>query len=214
MALTNSYLITTKNVEAFFNSLISARAPETFTNKFLTGLEFTSTNDRLFIGLLKSLGFLEESGTPTQRYYDFMDQSRSKEVMAEAIMEAYEDLFNVNVEAYKLTGDEVKNKLKTLTQGKHSDKVYQLMANTFRALCDYATWEQKKIPKPKAVGAESKLDPKKTDELKDIPKPEEKERPVGLSSFGLHYNIQIHLPESRDPAVYDALFKSLKDHLL
>jgi hypothetical protein len=29
----------------------------------------------------------------------------------------------------------------------------------------------------------------------------------------LHYNIQIHLPESRDPAVYEALFKSLKKHL-
>ena len=30
----------------------------------------------------------------------------------------------------------------------------------------------------------------------------------------LVYTIQIQLPESRDPAVYDALFKSLKDHLM
>lgn len=30
----------------------------------------------------------------------------------------------------------------------------------------------------------------------------------------LHYNIQIHLPETRDAAVYDAIFKSLKEHLM
>jgi hypothetical protein len=30
---------------------------------------------------------------------------------------------------------------------------------------------------------------------------------------GLIYNIQIQLPESRDPKVYDALFQSLKKHL-
>jgi hypothetical protein len=31
---------------------------------------------------------------------------------------------------------------------------------------------------------------------------------------GLVYNIQIQLPESRDQGVYDALFRSLKTHLL
>lgn len=31
---------------------------------------------------------------------------------------------------------------------------------------------------------------------------------------GLVYNIQIVLPESRDPSVYDALFRSLREHLL
>lgn len=213
MALTTSYLITTKNVEPFFNSLISARAPEVFTQKFLEGLEFKSTNDRLFIGLLKGLGFLEENGVPTSRYYEFMDQSRSKEVMAEAVMDAYEDLFNVNTEANKLTPEEVKNKLRTLTQGKHSDKVYGLMANTFKALADYATWTTKKVPKPpvetKPVD-KPEIEPKNPTEAEALPQ----NTSNSLDKLGLHYNIQIHLPETRDPAVYDALFKSLKDHLL
>ena len=30
----------------------------------------------------------------------------------------------------------------------------------------------------------------------------------------MHYNIQIHLPETRDVSVYDAIFESLKKHLL
>jgi hypothetical protein len=30
---------------------------------------------------------------------------------------------------------------------------------------------------------------------------------------GLHYNIQIHLPATKDVEVYNAIFKSLREHL-
>ena len=96
MSLNATYLITTKNVDSFFNSLITAKAPEVFTQKVLENLEFKSTNDRLFIGLLKSLGFLDPNGAPTERYFRFLDQSQSKRVLAEAIQDAYGDLFAVN----------------------------------------------------------------------------------------------------------------------
>jgi len=78
MALIASYLMTTKNLEPFFNSLITAKAPDVFNQKFLENLEFKSTNDRLYIGLLKGLGFLDPNGTPTERYFKFLDQSQSK----------------------------------------------------------------------------------------------------------------------------------------
>lgn len=217
MALTTSYLITTKNVEPFLNSIISARAPERFTQKFLESLEFKSTNDRLFIALLKGLGFIDEAGTPTARYYDFMDQTRSKEIMAQAVMEAYEDLFNVNTEAYKLTEEEVKNKLRTLTQGKHTDRVLTYMAKTFKSLSSYAAWGVKKHVKTDDHEA-----PKRTNPSTATPSPEKQPPSIPeqsaakekINELGLHYNIQIHLPETRDAAVYDAIFQSLKTHLL
>lgn len=215
MALISSYLVTTKNLESFFNSLITARAPEAFTQKFLESLEFKSTNDRLYIGLLKSLGFLDPNAVPTERYYIFLDQSQSKQVLAEAIKEAYGDLFAVYTKANELTTQEVKNKLRTLTQGKNSDKVLGLMANTFKALVDYAEWdsaakkgEEKKgkVTGPKAESAEKEAHPIQ----EEIEEESIGEKPHKTQ---LHYNIQIHLPESRDPAVYDTLFKSLKRHL-
>ena len=214
MALIPSYLITTKNLEAFLNSLITAKAPEAFTQKFLESLEFKSSNDRLYIGLLKGLGFLDANAVPTERYFKFLDQSQSKQVLAEAIQEAYGDLFAVNKKANELTQKEVKNKLRTLTQGKISDKVLHLMANTFKALVDYAEWDKatKKPEDKKEQGAEKKIG----SAGKIVPPNEEIEEDdfsVKLPKTQLHYNIQIHLPESRDPAVYDALFKSLKKHL-
>jgi hypothetical protein len=78
MALMTAYLVTTKNAEAFFNALQTAKAPERFTTKFLKDLDFSSSNDRLYIGILKGLAFLDENGTPTSRYYAFLDHSQSR----------------------------------------------------------------------------------------------------------------------------------------
>ena len=61
MSLPTAYLVTTKNLEGFLNALKTAKAPERVNNKFLQNLEFSSSNDRLFIGLLKSLGFTDDS---------------------------------------------------------------------------------------------------------------------------------------------------------
>ena len=214
MALISSYLITTKNLESFFNSLITAKAPDAFTQKFLENLEFKSTNDRLYIGLLKGLGFLDANAVPTERYYKFLDQSQSKQVLAEAVKEAYSDLFAVNLKANELTVQEVKNKLRTLTQGKNSDKVLALMANTFKALVEYAEWG---TATKKGEDKKEKITEQKAEPAKETPPVQEEieEESVGgkLHKAQLYYNIQIHLPESRDPAVYDALFKSLKKHL-
>ena len=213
MALNASYLVTTKNLESFFNSLITAKAPEIFTQKVLENLEFKSTNDRLYIGLLKNLGFLDPNGAPTERYFKFLDQSQSKKILAEAIQEAYSDLFAVNVKANELSVAEVKNKFRTLTQGKTSDNVLGLMANTFKALVDYAEWtpDHKKALKKDSDKKSPDVPVALTEER---PKePEEEDIPLRSHKAQLHYNIQIHLPESRDPAVYDALFKSLKKHL-
>lgn len=209
MALNSSYLITTKNLEPFFNSLITAKAPETFTQKFLESLEFKSTNDRLYIALLKGLGFLDANATPTERYFQFLDQSQSKLVLADAIKEAYGDLFAVNTKANELSQGEVKNKLRTLTQGKISDKVLHLIANTFVALVGYAEWNN--TPGKKTEDKKEK----KENILPPVQEDAEEENGMGgkLQNTQLHYNIQIHLPESRDPAVYDSLFKSLKKHL-
>lgn len=211
MALTNAYLITTKNLESFLNTLRSAKAPERFNTKFLTQLDFTSSNDRLFITLFKALGFIDESGVPTRRYYTFLDQTESGTVLAEAVREAYEDLFSINKKAHELSVDDVKNKLKTLTQGQKSEHVVGLMAATFKALCSLAEWE---FPSPS-----SSPDPHQTPEQplpnrsNDIPAGNSALENPHSKAFQLHYDIHIHLPESRDPAVFDAIFEAMKKHL-
>jgi hypothetical protein len=67
-----------------------------------------------------------------------LDQTQSARVLAEAVREAYSDLFAVNVKANELSAEEVKNKLRTLTQGQNSDNVIGLMSKTFKALTELA----------------------------------------------------------------------------
>lgn len=215
MALTTAYLTSVKNVTPFFDSLIGAKAPEAFTQKFIEGLGFTSTNDRLFISVLKGLGFLDQNAVPTETYYKFLDQSESKRVLAEAVEQAYGDLFAVKKNAQELSAADVKNKLKTLTLGKFSDDVVTRMASTFKALCEYAEWGLKS-----SVVTEKEEESKPTETIK-LKLAEQSENVIpeeaavkSSAKPDFHYNIQIHLPDSRDEAVYDAIFKSLKKHIL
>lgn len=208
MALPKSYLTSTKNLSTMLNAIKTAQAPDKFTQKFLATLEFTSSNDRLIIGVLKSLGFLADDGKPTQRYYEFLDQTQSARVLAEGIREAYQDLFAVNINAHKMTKDDVANKFKTLSQGQLSDAVLDKMALTFTALVKLADFQQHAVAKGTA-GEKAKPT---TGEASV--KPGEVEVAKQAKLGGLVYNIELVLPESRDPAVYDALFRSLKEHLL
>lgn len=208
MAITNSYLTSTKNLESIINSVINAKAPERFTNKFLEDLGYKSSNDRLIIGMFKALGLLDDSGQPLQRYYEFLDQTQTGRIIALGIEEAYEDLFNLRKDAQNLTNEEVKNKLKTITQGQKSDKILSLMAMTFRAFCDLADWDAVKTDEPKTVEAPPVV--KKNDNVEDAGT----KGVAPKADMNLHYNIQIHLPETTNMAVYDAIFQSLKKHLM
>jgi len=83
----------TNRIPDIFTKIRDGQAPERFTNQLLKDWGFTSKNDRAFISLLKSLGFLSADGKPTQRYSDYRDHSRSKHIMGEALRDAYGDIF-------------------------------------------------------------------------------------------------------------------------
>lgn len=107
-----------------------------------------------------------------------------------------------------MSNDEVKNKLKTLTQGQKSDKVIGLMAMTFRAFCDLADWSEETEIQGSSENTAVQ------NERNDFAGFEKRGSKVPKTDMNLHYNIQIHLPETTNMAVYDAIFQSLKKHLL
>jgi hypothetical protein len=208
MALPTAYLASAKNTDAILEAIKRAQAPKRFTQKFLEGLGFSSVADRLYINVLKALGFLNERGEPTHRYYEFLDESQSRRVLAEGIREAYADLFQINARAQDMSTPDLKNKMRTLSQGQLSDAVLTKMATTYKALAKNADFgpPSKSLVATRDQGA---------DKEEAVVREAAVRQDVGQVQLGgLVYSIQIHLPESRDPAVYDALFRSLKEHLL
>lgn len=206
MAIPKAYLTSTKNLAALLDAIKTAQAPDTFNLRFLEGLGFPSSNDRLFVGVLQALGFLNTDKKPTDRYFQFLDQTQSEIVLAEGIRDAYDDLFRVNTSANKLSKIDVINKFKTLSQGQYSESVLDKMGLTFSELVKLADFEAKPAPRDSLVVGDEEPE-LEVEKVADVRRPK-----VGLG--GLHYNIQIIMPESRDPKVYDALFRSLKEHLL
>ncbi|QSV45941.1 DUF5343 domain-containing protein [Geobacter benzoatilyticus] len=210
MALPNSYLQKYTAIPAYFDAMLDAQPPERFSQKFLENLGFTSSNDRLFISVVKELGFINQDGKPQQRYFEFLDRSQSRKVIAEAIKEMFEDLYAVNKSAHTLSVEDVTNKLRTLYAGQKSDTIIDRVAKTFKFLCDYADFSGPQ----KAKTQEANSQPSRP----APPDPSHNERPIpsvtsAVALDSLQYHINIVLPESRDQAVYDAIFKSLRDHL-
>jgi len=80
MSLPDSYTVKPGAIPGYFEAMLNAEVPDRFSTRFLTGLEFKSTNDRLFIGILKDLDFIDTDGAPKQRYYEFLDRSQSAKV--------------------------------------------------------------------------------------------------------------------------------------
>jgi hypothetical protein len=207
MPLPDSYTIKTGAIPAYFQAMLGAEAPERFSIKFLENLEFDGSNDRLIIGVLKELGFLNADGVPQHRYFEFLDKSRSWTVLADGIREAYAELFAVNKNAEKLDVEGAFNKLRTLYKGTKKDTVIRNIAKTFVALCEVADFS-----KPKLTDTpDEKQEDKSARKIETDQKKPESTKPLSIGA--LQYHINIVLPDTRDQAVFDAIFKSMRDHL-
>ena len=201
-------MTSTKNIPAIFNKIVEGTAPKKFTVAHLKSIGFKSSNDQGVIAVLKDLGFLTPDGVPTQRYHDYRDKSRSKAIMAEAIREAYEEIFHINERPSETDRAAIVGKFKSAHNT--SDRVAGEQAKTFFALLRLADLDS-------TIKTKVKKEPEKPKET-----PPEKEKKIspeppgvaGLPFAGLRYNVEIHLPATKDVEVFNAIFKSLKEHLL
>ena len=82
------------------------------------------------------------TGEPQHRYHEYLDLIQSETVLAEAIRDAYADLFRVNNHAENMSTQDVKNKMKTLSEGQYTDRVLTQMAGTFKVLCKNADFSR------------------------------------------------------------------------
>jgi hypothetical protein len=199
VGLTNAYVLPTNRIGDILGKIRDGQAPERFTQQLLKDWGFGSTNDRAFIPLLKAIGFLTADGKPTQRYHDYRDHSRSKVVLGQALRDAYGDIFLIKEHPAPADKAAIEGKFKSFHNV--SDNVAGLMTKTFLGLLSHADLRGKLAP------AEPVVTP--------LPPQNEGRDPAAATPVGptLHYNIQIHLPATKDVEVYNAIFKSLKEHL-
>lgn len=197
------------NIVKLFRAIKDASVPPKFTNDFMqTVLGLKSTSYRAMIPLLKRLGFIDQANVPTQAYRDYRDDSRSGSVMAERVKDAYSDLFVANEYAYKLNKEELLSKLRTVTGAAVDDNNIPIVAGTFTELVKMSEFESstKRSTKKKEAEPEREVIPSEH----VVPQPSH-HVPAKL---GISYTINLNLPATTEIEVFNAIFKSLKEHIL
>ncbi len=122
--------------------------------------------------------------------------------------EAYSALYELNEYVHDASDNEVKGLIVQLTGLEPESTTLKAMHASFKALNAYADFEAgppSEAEEQKANGR-SVADPE--------PKPQSQNEHFSAPQLRLGYTINLNLPNTSDVAVFNAIFKSLRDHLL
>jgi hypothetical protein len=150
--------------------------------------------------LAKRLGLLASDGKPTELYNQFRNPDTTKGAMAKAIRHAYADLFARNEKAYSLDKAGLEGLIVEATGLDRGSATLRAIVGTFKNLVAFADFGQ---PEPKAKEPKEKAPPQ--------PPGNEEEAALGLN---LAYTINLVLPRTDDVAVFNAIFRALRENLL
>ncbi len=205
------YINAPGSIGKILEKIKEASTPETFSQDFLkTKLGFNGGNYLTFIPWAKKAGLVTSEGVPTNLYKRFRNPSTSSKSLATALRQAYSELYSRNEYCHELDKKAFKGLVMEATGEAHDSKKVENIVSTFfnaKALADFEGVSESKDSEHK-----EKVDITKKDETSSQPSSQttfHKQRTIGLS-----YTINLVLPKTDDPAIFNAIFKSLKENLL
>jgi|SRR5208282_3907919 len=195
-----------KKLKVFFEIVQKEQIPPKVDKNFLQVHKFKSSYDEAIPKIMEQLDFVSSSRIPTERWKQYRDASKSKKIMAESIRSAYSELFNVYSNPIEKSKDDLKNFFKGKTD--FDDEHIDFLVQTFEILCSLADLNQVaggSSPQPISIS------PPNGGEVQNNTKLPIKS--MGNGQYTINLNIELQLPETTNPEVYDKLFESMKKHL-
>uniref|UniRef100_Q479V9 DUF5343 domain-containing protein n=1 Tax=Dechloromonas aromatica (strain RCB) TaxID=159087 RepID=Q479V9_DECAR len=191
-------------ISKILEKIKEAGTPDNFNADFLsTKLGFKGGNYRTFISWAKKTGLLNGDGTPTLLYKSFRNPTSSKSSLAQAIRNGYTELYSRNEYCHELDRKAFKGLVMEATGEAHDSKVVEVIVSTFfnaKALADFDSRPGDESRVELKVEKQLELDDEKTHHKR--------------VHLGLNFTINLVLPKTDDPAVYAAIFQSLRESLL
>jgi hypothetical protein len=182
-----------------FTKIKQTGIPPKLNPQWLQSVGFKSSNDRSLLTVLRIVGFAD-SDSPTDLWKQYRGQG-GKQVLAQGIREGYAELFSTYPHAHDCSKEDLQNFFSTRSAA--GKQAITKTISTFQELCRLADFsaspsedeavEKEQDTKPRDVGAREMKSPR---------------------DFAININIQLTLPETTDEKVYEALFLSMKKHLL
>lgn len=215
MAKNLPYVTSIGTLERMLEKITTAAVPERFTQDFVsTKLAMKGGTARSIIPFIKKMGLVSGDGSPTTLYHEFRNPSKSEAAMAACIKKLYASLFEMNEYANALSIADLRGLIVEATGAAPDSAVVEKTVGTLNALKKLADFD---------AGQESEATPEiieknETPKLDKVVAQVTSEVPESSSSQGeginLSYTINLNLPTTTDIDVFNAIFKSLKEHLL
>ena len=207
MAVTLPYLVSPGSIKTGLEKIKAAATPERVTGDFVTTkLQIKGGTGAALIPYLKKIGFVASDGSPTDLYKSFRNQATAGAAIATAIKLGYKQLADVNEYFYELDDKGLLALITQVTGVEEGNQVAKLTLSTLKALKAFADFEgQQTLSDKSGEQTQSSGSPAGKDGDQDSAG-----RRLGLN---LGYTINLNLPATSDQAVFNAIFRSLKEHL-
>lgn len=209
------YAQTTGTLEAILEKIKQASVPEKFSQDFVsTKLMMKGGNGRAAIPFIKKMGLVSEDGTPTDRYKQFRNPRKAGAAIADAMREVYAPLFEMNEYVFDLNAADLKALVVEATGAEPSSTVVKKVVSTFQALRNIADFEAKEsLDEPEPAESDARQ-PTADNPPQPIYQQSHSNAASQKEGINLSYTINLNLPATTDVEVFNAIFKSLKQHLL
>jgi uncharacterized protein DUF5343 len=200
------YVTAPGNIDRALRGIKSAATPERVSQDFVkTILKIRGGSGNQMAAFLRKVGFVNQDGTPSDVYKKFRNPSTSGNAAAEALKIGYGPLYARNEYMHQLSDAELRGLIIEETGQKEDSSVVALVLASINAI-------KKFVEKSKAgTDASQEPTPEKMDREAEVT--HAKKRATG-QPLGFSYTINLNLPLTSDVAVFNAIFKSLKENLL
>jgi len=199
----NSYGAITKALEG----IQTASTPDRFTQDFLsTKLNLKGGSPKPVIPFLKRTGFLNGDGTPTELYKEFRNSTSRPTAAAKSIKKGYLPLYEINEYVHDLNDKDLEGVIVQATGLDSKSKTVKSILGSFKALRTFAKFDGETLQEEETSNS---TELEKKQDLHGSTR--SSSQPIGLK---LGYVINLNLPATSDIAVFDAIFKSLREHIL
>lgn len=207
------YVSSTGNVEKALTAIKAAAVPDRVSQDFVkTILKIRGGSGDQMTAFLKKINFAASDGKPTELYTRFRNPTSSSQAVAQAIKHAYAPLYVRNEFMHKLSDDDLLGLIVEETGQPHDSNPVKLAFACIKALKRHATFDDDGGVAEEVLEAEDTVRaPPVTAQRQPEAQLPSKTGNVGLN---LGYTINLNLPATTDQAVFNAIFKSLKEHLL
>jgi hypothetical protein len=200
------YVTSPGNIDKALNGIKSAAVPDRVSQDFVkTILKIPGGSGDQMTAFLKKLGLTNSDGSPNDLYKRFRNPASSGAAIASAIRAAYAPLYVRNEFMHELNDTELLGLVVEETGQAHDSPAVKLTVSCIKHLKAFANFS--------SPGSGQNL-PVKADEPPNSTTKSLPERPSKALGLNLGYTINLNLPATSDPEVFDAIFKSLKTHLL